>query len=200
MPTSSFEYVIEHMEDQIKGWPELEYTNILLKTNNLHLILQQNFDKASIPDALAGAKITFESIATWPQAEKDRVLLLDPASTQLLSPADGLSYKYLLFGGILGDDPPKDRTKQLRDLGFVTRQLGNLQMTTDTAVMVAQQIVEHRINIEDLEWVDFPDIQLSRRESVQMPFRYLKTEGGGPLLPKGMVAHLKKTNNEPVNI
>ena len=35
-----------------------------------------------------------------------------------------------------GDDPPRDRTSELRKKGFQGRRLGPKQMTTDTAVRV----------------------------------------------------------------
>lgn len=47
-----------------------------------------------------------------------------------------------LYGGILGDDPPRDRTGELRKLGFEGRHLGATQMTTDTAVKVTKMVVE----------------------------------------------------------
>lgn len=69
------------------------------------------------------------------------------------------------FGGILGDDPPRgtlhllemrrsgrdvllrrysrtDRTAELRNLGFPTRHLGAMQMTTDTALGVTKLVVQ----------------------------------------------------------
>ncbi|KAF9031349.1 hypothetical protein BDZ89DRAFT_625670 [Hymenopellis radicata] len=51
------------------------------------------------------------------------VCLLDPKADQELAPTDGDGrFKWLLFGGILGDDPPRDRTAELRVLGFPGRR------------------------------------------------------------------------------
>jgi len=41
-----------------------------------------------------------------------------------------------------GDDPPRDRTGELRKLGFEGRHLKEVQMTTDTAVGVSKRVVE----------------------------------------------------------
>ena len=41
----------------------------------------------------------------------------------------------------VGDDPPRDRTSELRVLGFPTRYLGPVQMTTDTALGVTKIVV-----------------------------------------------------------
>ena len=43
---------------------------------------------------------------------------------------------------VKGDDPPRDRTKELRDRGFQGRRLGPKQMTTDTAVRVTRMVVK----------------------------------------------------------
>ena len=43
-----------------------------------------------------------------------------------------------------GDDPPRDRTAELRALGFPTRHLGPVQMTTDTALGVTKRVVVDR--------------------------------------------------------
>lgn len=40
-----------------------------------------------------------------------------------------------------GDDPPRDRTSELRALGFPGRHLGPVQMTTDTALGVTKMVV-----------------------------------------------------------
>jgi hypothetical protein len=44
----------------------------------------------------------------------------------------------------VGDDPPRDRTAELRARGFPTRHLGTVQMTTDTAVGVTKRVVVDR--------------------------------------------------------
>ena len=45
-------------------------------------------------------------------------------------------------GNTVGDDPPRDRTAELRKLGFPTRHLGSVQMTTDTALGVTKKVVD----------------------------------------------------------
>ena len=44
----------------------------------------------------------------------------------------------------VGDDPPRDRTGELRVLGFPGRHLGPVQMTTDTALGVTKIVVEDK--------------------------------------------------------
>lgn len=87
----------------------------------------------SILDTLAGKS---------PPVPFSRVCLLDPRAPAELSPADADLFDVFLYGGILGDDPPRDRTGELRKLGFQGRHLGEKQMTTDTAVGVTKMVIE----------------------------------------------------------
>ncbi|KAJ9477259.1 Protein arginine N-methyltransferase SFM1 [Pseudozyma hubeiensis] len=150
-----------------------------------------------------------------------KVCLLDPKSPFAVSITDagmvssttkpaeaGGPFEYFLFGGILGDDPPRDRTSSLRQLGFPSRHLGSIQMTTDTALGVTKRCVENLLLLDlsdtqeqekewgdaekakgKLHWVDHPELKFGRGESVEMPFRYLIDERRGegePLMPEGM--------------
>ena len=45
---------------------------------------------------------------------------------------------------LTGDDPPRDRTSELRVLGFPSRHLGPIQITTDTALGVTNLVVEDK--------------------------------------------------------
>jgi hypothetical protein len=53
-----------------------------------------------------------------------RVCVLDMRATAPLRPSDFDVFDTFVFGGVLGDHPPKDRAKILRELGFTTRSLG----------------------------------------------------------------------------
>lgn len=52
-----------------------------------------------------------------------------------------------------GDDPPRDRTSELRALGFPTRHLGPVQMTTDTALGVTKLVVNDRIPLSKIPYI-----------------------------------------------
>lgn len=64
----------------------------------------------------------------------------------------------MIFGGILGDHPPQDRGKELRENFANVRQLGIVQMTTDTALMVSREILEEQRPIASLSFVTDPQI------------------------------------------
>eukprot|EP00128_Syssomonas_multiformis_P009186 Colp12_sorted_trinity150504_noHs@27121 len=98
-----------------------------------------------------------------------------------------------MFGGILGDDPPKDTSKVLRDLqsmGASVRHLGDRQMTTDTAVHTTQLIVEKQQKIEDIPFIEDPEFQKGPNDFACMPFRYVADEAGRPLIAPGMAEEI----------
>jgi len=85
----------------------------------------------------------------------EQVCLLDPKASLALTPSDGDAGKFtwFLFGGILGDDPPRDRTAELRALGFPTRHLGPVQMTTDTALGVTKRVIVDRVPLDEIPYI-----------------------------------------------
>ncbi|RCH90498.1 hypothetical protein CU098_000082 [Rhizopus stolonifer] len=201
-------YIIEHMEDAMHEWCSLEYKHMLSKIGPDHLYFTSLTDRClneGMPEELKSAKCLQIDVLNLPGVNKDEICLLDPAAPSELKPEDGEKFKYFLFGGILGDHPPRDRTGELRKLGFEGRRLGPLQMTTDTAVNVTRIIVEDKVPFEDIPFIDYPEIFFSRSESVTMPFRYIAetktvtTKEGEktikkPLMPPGMLELLKKDN------
>ena len=136
-----------------------------------------------------------ETLFSTPEARR-KVCLLDPKGEKDISPEDGQEFDVFLFGGILGDDPPRDRTGELRRLGFAGRRLGPEQMTTDTAARVTRIVVQEGKRLDEIAYVDRPDIVLPQtdggdaahsNESVSMPFKYVKGADGKPIMPEGMV-------------
>ncbi|KAH7883089.1 hypothetical protein F5I97DRAFT_1930673 [Phlebopus sp. FC_14] len=141
------------------------------------------------------------------------VCLLDPKAELPLQPKDGDEFDWFLFGvqgdprlsfprfkytiltQKLGDDPPRDRTSELRQFGFTSRHLGPVQMTTDTALGVTKRVVHDRTPLEGIPYVDFPTITFNAKESVEMPFRYI-ADNDKPLLPSGMRELLHKDLNK----
>ncbi|KAG8917281.1 hypothetical protein FRC01_002563 [Tulasnella sp. 417] len=185
----------EHMEEDepstqsIPPWVSLEYQQIRSLVGPGHTVRFTHLSRTSV-DALqklwpASTEPATSNVATTQVTEVgvlelmkanniplEKVCLLDPKATQGLSPEDGDGrFEWFLFGGILGDDPPRDRTSELRVLGFPSRHLDSVQMTTDTA--------------------DFPTIRFNAKESVEMPFRYIKDAAGEPIMPPGMRQLLK---------
>ncbi|KIR60381.1 hypothetical protein I314_03674 [Cryptococcus bacillisporus CA1873] len=208
MSNKSFKYVIEHMEEDdaitrsLPEWVTLEYSHMLSLVGPSSTVHFTSLSSTSIPPLTASlnnnpkAQPTTKPIlellpALSPPVDKARVCLLDPKAEKVIAPEDADKFDVFLYGGILGDDPPRDRTGELRKLGFEGRHLGEKQMTTDTAVGVTKKVIEDQVPLDEIPFVDFPTIKFNKVESIEMPFRYVKDENGEPILPPGMKAHLK---------
>ncbi|KAF9925134.1 hypothetical protein FBU30_005027 [Linnemannia zychae] len=219
-------YIVEHMEEGMHDWCTLEYEHMVSVCGADHIYFTALTPKtlADMPESLRKAHCHTEDILTMgDRIPHERVCLLDPASPNPLAPEDADTYDFFLFGGILGDDPPRDRTGELRKLGFATRHLGPVQMTTDTAVNVTRRIVEEKTPLDKIPFIDNPEIKLRKKETVTMPFRYIalpaketsedaveagdestkkskKAKKPEPLLPPGMKELLKKDNDSAIDL
>ncbi|KAJ5212689.1 SAM-dependent RNA methyltransferase predicted [Penicillium cinerascens] len=197
-------FVVEHLDPELGQWSTLEYACIARESH----ALGARFLLSSVPAELSG-NLPADLVAT-PGFEveqrsveeiypKDKVCLLDPAAQVELSPEDGDTFDVFLFGGILGDDPPRDRTSELRKKGYAGRRLGPKQMTTDTAVRVTRMVVHEKVPLEKISYVDYPEILINEHERTEMPFRYVKDAQGEPIMPKGMVDLIKNDADKAVD-
>jgi ribosome biogenesis SPOUT family RNA methylase Rps3 len=179
-------------------WVELEYAHMIMlagingRVEFTHLSHNSssslNAQLALINEPAASYRVHTQSVMELLEQNNvpiTRVCLLDPKAQIALSPEDGKIFDHFLFGGILGDDPPRDRTSELRQLGFPSRHLGPMQMTTDTALGVTKRVVDDKVQLNAIPYVDSPTITFNAKESVEMPFRYI-VNGKEPILPSGM--------------
>ncbi|KAK9451987.1 SAM-dependent RNA methyltransferase [Limtongia smithiae] len=199
------QYVIEHMEDGIFPWVVLEYAAVShdVGGENFHLTSLSPSLMESLPKELAAPGVvqaTTTEIINLPGvrelAEQGRVCLLDPAAEKDLCPEDAVNFDWFVFGGILGDHPPRDRTGELRKYGFQGRRLGSVQMTTDTAIRVVKIVIQDQVPLDKVPYTDFPELRWNAHESTEMPFRYVKDETTGePIMPKGMRELIREDAN-----
>ncbi|KAI8840758.1 SAM-dependent RNA methyltransferase [Chytriomyces cf. hyalinus JEL632] len=189
---SAFKF-IEHIKEGLTDWVKLEYSNMIKQAGHKNLILTSLTPSTLAqypPNIQDGAVCTSLSAVEYVTSQRKGIA----SELTQMDPPDSV-FDFLLFGG---NDPPRDRTKELRMLGFEGRHLGPIQMTTDTAVMVAKRIVDGK-RLQDIEFVDKPELQLRKGESVEMPFRYI-VENGQPLVPAGFLDLLRKTNDQPLDL
>lgn len=187
-----YTFIVEHLDPELETWSSLEYSAIAKEchASGSSFILSSVPKELQLPPelrCLLNGELTVEhrGVEDLYASSKDRVCLLDPKAETELSPRDAGTFSAFLFGGILGDDPPRDRTSELRAKGFPTRRLGPVQMTTDTAVRVTRMIVIEGWELEKIPYVDFPEIKVNKHESVEMPFRYVVRDEK-PVMPEGM--------------
>ncbi|KAF2690751.1 DUF431-domain-containing protein [Lentithecium fluviatile CBS 122367] len=200
-PSAGKTFVVEHLDPELEEWSSLEYSAI---ASECHATGAQFF-LSSVPTSLKlpvnlqqaeGLNVETRGIEEIYADKKDKVCLLDPAASKDLSPEDGDTFDVFLFGGILGDDPPRDRTSELRKKGYQGRRLGPVQMTTDTAVRVTRIVVQDRVPVDKVPYIDHPEIKINKYESTEMPFRYVKGEDGRPIMPRGMVDLIMKDSEK----
>ncbi|TKA52454.1 hypothetical protein B0A49_11023, partial [Cryomyces minteri] len=190
-------YIVEHLDPELEEWSSLEYAAIARESYaaGAKFCLSSVPKELRLPRALQEAKglhVEHESVEALYADMKQTVCLLDPAATKELSPGDGDSFNVFLFGGIL------DRTAELRKKGFEGRRLGPVQMTTDTAVRVTRIVVQDRIPLEEIPYVDHPEIKIDEHESTEMPFRYVKDKNSQPIFPEGMIDLIKKDSERGI--
>ncbi|TNY24680.1 DUF431-domain-containing protein [Rhodotorula diobovata] len=202
-------YVIEHMEDDeadtsFPHWIALEYAQMLkwaapntvifssLSPTSVKSLSEQLIARGAHPDSFRAETKSVLQLLKDEGIPLEKVCLLDPRAPAEIAPQDGNDYTWFLFGGILGDDPPRDRTGQLRAHGFPGRHLGPVQMTTDTALGVTSLVASGGKTLSTIPFVDHPTISFGPHEGVEMPFRYVvDDQSGEPILPQGMREHLK---------
>ncbi|MCJ1413446.1 hypothetical protein MMC19_007551 [Ptychographa xylographoides] len=194
-------YLVEHLDPELGPWSSLEYQAIAAET----AAAGSTFCLSSVPRTLELPAelvpsptfvVEHRTVEEIYKTEKDRVCLLDPVAKAELSPLDAEHFDVFLFGGILGDDPPRDRTSELRQKGFQGRRLGPVQMTTDTAARVTRMVIQQQVALDKIPYVDYPELKISEHESTEMPFRYVKNENGMPTMPSGMLELIKKDSEK----
>lgn len=56
-------------------------------------------------------------------------------------------------------------------------------MTTDTAVRTTRIVIQDGTPLEEIRYVDHPEIRVDEHESTEMPFRYVLDARGQPIFP-----------------
>jgi ribosome biogenesis SPOUT family RNA methylase Rps3 len=131
------------------GFTSLSASTHATISTQLDTVVSKPISPSSSSKPPAKFFVSQESILTYlasasPPIPISKVCLLDPKAPKALCPEDGQpgKFEFFLFGGILGDDPPRDRTGELRKMGFEGRHLRDVQMTTDTALHVTKLVIE----------------------------------------------------------
>lgn len=158
----------ENIENQLKLRQSSKLLQPLAEDISYYISTDKNL--ITLPE-----KINASGVSPKKDIDFSKVCLLDMRAEKTLCPSDGAQFGVFIFGGILGDHPPRDRTAALRKQGFELRNLGKLQMSTDTAALVTSLIVDRGRKYEEIAFVDEPELKGRRKgESVQIEgFRYV---------------------------
>lgn len=100
-------YIVEHLDEELGPWSELEYITIAKESQKAgaHFYLSSLPSGFKVPERLRAIPAftpKTEGVEEMYAKDKSRVCLLDPAAAKDLSPEDGETFDVFLFGGILG--------------------------------------------------------------------------------------------------
>jgi ribosome biogenesis SPOUT family RNA methylase Rps3 len=183
-------FIIEHLEPKLWEWCLIEYEHISETVGKENLWFTNIKNKSDEKKLSKFGKVFSQGVKDMPL---NNICVLDPESDKTLSPESSESFEYFLFGGILGDYPPKKRTQE-ELTKFIknpsTFNIGKEQMSTDNAVFVVKNIIEGK-KPGDLKFTDNISIEINDIESVELPFRYTLINGK-PFMSEKIVKYLKK--------
>jgi ribosome biogenesis SPOUT family RNA methylase Rps3 len=101
-------YVVEHLDEELGPWSELEYLAIAKESHEhgANFCLSSVSPSLELPATLRnvpGFTVDTRSVEVLYAGSKTRVCLLDPSARKELAPTDGEQFDVFLFGGILGE-------------------------------------------------------------------------------------------------
>ncbi len=180
-------FIIEHLEPELFEWCVIEYAHISEMVGKEN-VLFTNIPKKGISQLSQYGEATEKKVA---ELNLKNACILDPYAKEALMPADSRHFECFIFGGILGNNPAERRTAKLTTaLPYPTRNLGQRQLSTDTAVYVARRILEGE-KLENIHFADEVEVQVDDGESVILPFPYA-VEGNHVVISEKLIGHLKK--------
>lgn len=183
-------FIIEHLEKEVYPWCLIEYRHISKIVRKKNLWFTNLKGKKGAASLSQYGRCITESVR---DLNLKNACVLDPAATKTLVPAEARRFSYFVFGGILGDYPPKQRTKQeLTPLlpEAKARNIWKEQMSTDNAVLVVSEIIRGE-EISSLSFQDSIEIKIDAIASVQLPYRY-HIINKKPFISPALTAYLKK--------
>jgi len=181
-------YIIEHLEPKVYPWCLIEYRNIsrIVGASNLWFtnIKRENKDLEKI------GRVFRNSAA---ELSLKNACVLDPEANKTLFPKEAKQFDYFIFGGILGDYPPRKRTESEltgRIKNAQVRNIGKKQFSTDNAVLVTKKIVGG-FPLSKIKFIDKLIIRINDVESIELPYHY-PVINGKPQISNELINFLRK--------
>ena len=183
-------FVIEHLEPEIGKWLYMEYMHTSEIVGKKRLVFTNVKNQKDIELLSKLGTVKRESFAEIFTPEK--TIILDPKASKKLRPEDFGGKEAVVIGGILGDDPPKGRTRKLvtaRLPNATVRNLGKEQFSIDGAAYVAKLVSEGK-RIEEIPVKKGLTIKLNRFAEIYLPYAYPLKEGK-PVISEGLIEYLR---------
>jgi len=195
MPT----YIIEHLDKELGNWSLIEYENIGKKVGKKNLLFSNVKDKKDIHKLMKFGAVSPLPVYRLPfiKQKQNKICVLDPEAPKLLSSSEAKKYDYFVFGGILGDYPPRKRTQEeltsvmkKKGVKFEVRNIGKNQFSTDNAVFVVSEIVKGK-NFKKMKFLDKFVLKFGKFLEMELPYSYPLVKGKA-LISKKLVSYLRK--------
>jgi ribosome biogenesis SPOUT family RNA methylase Rps3 len=179
--------VIEHLDPRLWKWSLLEYGHVSSFAGVDNVIFTNIRGERSMEKLSVLGTVHKKSAS---ELDLKNACVLDPSAKQTLTPED--RFDYLILGGILGDFPPRKRTKKelTEKLGFPARNLGHNQMSTNTAAYVAWRIM-NGTPLKDIKFIRKLVIPTGDGQEVILPYKYV-IENKKLVLPDGYIEMARK--------
>ena len=182
-------FIIEHLEPKMWEWCVIEYKNIskIVGEENLWFT---NVPRRDFLKIRKFGKVFEESVRDM---KIENACLLDMENDKELLPKEAREFSYFIFGGILGDNPPRKRTFEeltrfMKDV--CVRNIGKSQFSTDSAVFVVREICSGK-KLKEIKFVDEIEVNINKIESTSLPYKY-PLKNGKPIISKELIRYLKK--------
>ncbi|OYT31809.1 MAG: hypothetical protein B6U94_01935 [Thermofilum sp. ex4484_79] len=190
--------IVENLEESISKWLYIEYKNLARlvgKENVLFTNIKGEYEYRCMKKITDN--VFKESISSLTFKES-RLIVLDPDACEPLKTTDFTGDTIVLIGGIMGDFPPKHRTRleissKIKNENFkevIFRNLGSGQFPIDMAGLVALMV----FNGTELEKIDIIyglEIEVGKNNSIYLPYAYPLIEGK-PAISEEEIEYLKK--------
>lgn len=182
-------FAIEHLESEVSKWLYIEYKHAssIIGRDRLFFTNIKSPEDARILSSLG--IIRGESFIEI--FSPDKILILDPSAPMRLKPEDFLGKETVIVGGILGDHPPRGRTKKLitsKVPSALSRNIGRGQFSIDGAIYVAK-LVSEGIRLEDIPVKRGLHIRLNAKARIYLPYVY-PLKDGKPVLSEDLIKYL----------
>lgn len=183
-------YIIEHLEPKVWPWCLIEYKNISKIVGKKNLwFTNVRTDTKTLKKLENLGKVSRRPVKTL---DLKKACVLDPEAEEKLTPRGAKNFDYFIFGGILGDYPPKKRTRKeitSKIKHAKARNIGKKQFSTDNAVLVTKKILRGK-PLSEIKFKDKLTIKINEIESIELPFCYPIIKGKAHI-SKDLVHFLK---------
>jgi len=184
-------FVIEHLEPKLSEWIHIEYSHAAQIVGRKRLLITNVKKKGEFRKLVKIAGV--ERKRACELFKQRELIVLDPRARKKLSPTEMPGRRVIVIGGILGEEPPLGRTKELltRTLHRASaRNIGKGQFAIDGATYVAKQVSEGK-SLEEIPVQHGLEIQISEVHSTFLPYTFPFVRGK-PLISRELIAYLKR--------